>query len=99
MSPDLLRAILLIVALGCFVGVFATQRAIARAVARELTGRELGFAGALWASWDHPAAARKGALDRVSAGSPRVRRAQKCLTPLLVIGIAAAFLADLQLER
>lgn len=99
MSPEMLRLLFLAIALACFVAIFVAQRFIARKLALELSGRQLGFAAALWETWRHPASARKDAIEGLRARSPRVRRALRAVMPLLALGIASAFLADLQLRR
>ncbi|TVQ40037.1 MAG: hypothetical protein EA356_01335 [Geminicoccaceae bacterium] len=99
MSPELLRLILLAIALACFVTLFLAQRFVARRVVLELTGRRHGFARALWESWRHPPAARNEALERLRHRSKLARWATRSVMPLMIVGIAAAFLADVQLAR
>lgn len=99
MSPELLRAILLTIALACFVTLFLAQRFLARQVVLELSGRRHGFARALWESWRYPAAARSAALQRLQDRSKAARWASRSVMPLMTVGIAAAFLADVQLSR
>lgn len=99
MSPDLLRGILLAIALACFVTLFLAQRYLARQVVLELTGQKRGFARALWESWKHPPAARNEALQRLQQRSRLAHWANRSVMPLMIVGIAAAFLADVQLPR